>query len=288
MRRTETEEPLPIGKEAASGGRSPVSAKTEKRNDLVIRLLSAAVLIPFALLVVWAGGWPLAVGAAVFAVVMGYEWSAMAQLKHRWRLMSALALANLTVPLVGVLAGFLVLTAAAIALFASAHRKGWIVAFGVAYAGGMPLALQALRMGPWDGQSAALILMGIVWASDSAAYFAGRGFGGPSLSPDSPNKTWSGAVGAVFCCILCGLIAAGLLKGSLAAWMVTGAAISIIAQGGDLLESSIKRRFGVKDASDFVPGHGGVMDRVDGLGAVCVIGGLIFAVSPGLVLFLGL
>ncbi|MEM7767596.1 MAG: phosphatidate cytidylyltransferase, partial [Pseudomonadota bacterium] len=150
------------------------------------------------------------------------------------------------------------------------------------------IGLLALREGPWDGQAAALIFMAIVWASDSAAYFAGRGFGGPALSPGSPNKTWSGALGAVFCCMLCGAIAAGLVGGDQLAWVCVGGMISVIAQAGDLLESSLKRRFGVKDASGLVPGHGGVMDRVDGLGAVCVAGGLILAAAPGLVAALGL
>ncbi|MEM9740882.1 MAG: phosphatidate cytidylyltransferase, partial [Pseudomonadota bacterium] len=123
--------------------------------------------------------------------------------------------------------------------------------------------------------------------SDSGAYFAGRGFGGPPLSADSPNKTWSGAFGAVICSVLAGAIAAGLLKADLLVWLVFGAVLSVVAQFGDLFESQIKRQFGVKDASGLVPGHGGVMDRVDGLGAVCVLAVAAFLAFPGLVSTLG-
>ncbi|MEL6385997.1 MAG: phosphatidate cytidylyltransferase [Pseudomonadota bacterium] len=256
--------------------------------ELALRLITAAVLIPFALAVVWLGGWSLALGAAAFALAMAYEWSAMSRLKWRKLAMAWVAIANLAVPWVGLSVGLGVLCTGAIVFAGLAGRDRLMAGFGLLYAGGLPLGLQALRMGEWDGQSAALILMAIVWASDSAAYFAGRGFGGPPLSSDSPNKTWSGALGAVFCCTLCGAIAAGILNGNQVVWLLVGAGISVVAQGGDLLESSIKRHYGVKDASRLVPGHGGVMDRVDGLGAVCVIGGLILTASPGLVAALGL
>ncbi len=260
----------------------------EGRGDLGLRLLSAAVLIPFALVVVWQGGWALAGGAALFALAMGHEWSRMSGLGPRWLLMSWLAAVNGLVPLLGFTPAMGLLAAGAVLFAVIARKQHWMAGFGVLYAGGMPLGLQALREGPWNGEAAALVFMAIVWASDSAAYFAGRGFGGPPLSADSPNKTWSGALGAVFCCMLSGAIAAGLLGGNQLAWVLVGAAISVTAQGGDLLESSIKRRYGVKDASGLVPGHGGVMDRVDGLGAVCVVAGLILAASPALVGLLGL
>ena len=131
--------------------------------------------------------------------------------------------------------------------------------------------------------------MGTVWASDTGAYFAGRGFGGPPLAPkDSPSKTWSGAIGAMICSGLCGLIAAGLLDASRISWLFAGFAISIVAQWGDLFESSLKRRYGVKDTSGFLPGHGGVMDRVDGLGMAAVFCAATMALSAPLHGLLGL
>lgn len=160
---------------------------------------------------------------------------------------------------------------------------------GFLYTAVPPLCLFLLREGAWDGRSAALIFMSTVWASDAAAYFAGRGFGGPSLSPkDSPHKTWSGAIGAVLSTTLCGLTAAGLVGGSYVVWLIVGASVSIVAQLGDHFESVIKRRFGVKDTGSIMPGHGGLLDRVDGLGAVCVVTLAMFIIFPNLVSLLGL
>ena len=257
------------------------------RSELTLRILSALVLIPFALFVVSQGGWWLAAGAAAFAAMMGYEWCRMSGHGPMWLAVGALAMANLSFMLVPVSWICAALAGGAVLFAALNHRAFGLAGFGFIYAGGLPLALQILRGGPWDGQAAALILMAIVWASDSGAYFAGRGFGGPTLSADSPNKTWSGALGAVICAVLSGAIAAGLMDGLLAVWLVFGAAISIVAQLGDLAESQIKRRFGVKDASGLVPGHGGVMDRVDGLGAVCGLAIAGFYASPNLVVALG-
>ena len=256
--------------------------------ELALRVISAAILIPFALFVVWAGGWWLAVGAGLFAAAMGYEWSRMSGHGPGWLLVAAISALNLSVPLLAVELFCALLIAVALVFAAINFRDPAIAAFGVLYAGGLPFALQLLRAGPWDGQAAALILMAIVWASDSAAYFAGRGFGGPPLTADSPNKTWSGAIGAVLACMLCGLIAAGLLSAHSLVWALAGAGVSVTAQLGDLFESQLKRRFGVKDASGLVPGHGGVMDRVDGLGAVCIVAVTVFLALPGLVERLGL
>lgn len=262
--------------------------------ELALRIASAAVLIPFALFVVHRGGWWLGAGAAVFAAAMAYEWARMSGQKGAWVAIAGLAAANLAYPALspgqpGLALGVGGLVATGLVLGALNPRAAPLALFGALYAGGMPLALQVLRGGPWDGAAAALILMAIVWASDSAAYFAGRGFGGPALSPkDSPNKTWSGALGALLCSALSGMIAAGLLGASGLVWALFGAAISAVAQGGDLFESQLKRRFGVKDASGLVPGHGGVMDRVDGLGAVCVASVVLFLLVPGLVPTLGL
>ncbi|MEM1390462.1 MAG: CDP-archaeol synthase, partial [Pseudomonadota bacterium] len=161
-------------------------------------------------------------------------------------------------------------------------------AIGLAYVAVMPLALYLLRDGPWEGVAAALIIMSLVWGSDTAAYFTGRSLGGPSLTPESPSKTWSGAIGAVIFTILCGVLAAYITGGGLLIWMAIAFLISVFAQMGDLVESRIKRRYGVKDASGLIPGHGGVMDRVDGLGIVCVAMVAAFYAAPVLPEQLGL
>jgi phosphatidate cytidylyltransferase len=258
--------------------------------DLGLRLISAAALIPFGLFVVWSGGALLAAACALFAGLMAYEWVRMtASPSMKWVVTLAM------LPFVPAAFGALLWSAWALigaALVASlihpvGHRRG-AESFGLLYVSGMPLALYFLRMGPWDGAAAALIYMGIVWGSDSAAYFSGRLLKGPLLHPDSPSKTWSGAIGAVVFSSLCGLLAAHLTQGNQIAWVAMGGLISIIAQLGDLFESSLKRRYGIKDSSGFVPGHGGLLDRVDGLGLVCGVTALAFLFAPALVRVLGL
>ena len=111
-----------------------------------------------------------------------------------------------------------------------------------------------------------LFLFAIVWATDIAAYFAGRTIGGPKLMPAvSPKKTWSGAIGGALGAVVAGLIvveSAGL--GVTPALVILAFMLSAVAQAGDLIESAIKRHFGAKDSSALIPGHGGLMDRLDG------------------------
>nr|WP_300392026.1 phosphatidate cytidylyltransferase [Henriciella sp.] len=267
-------------------------SSSHRTRELALRVLSAAILIPFALFVVSIGGAPLALACALFGAVMGYEWARMTAspvmpLMAFFCLLPSLAMLvvdwTVALALMGACALLTVL------LHPARLPERLIGALGICYASGLPLSLYLLRDGDWNGQAAALIVMGTVWASDSGAYFAGRGFGGPPLSPkDSPSKTWSGALGAMLCSGLCGLIAAGLLDAPRLPWLFAGFCISFIAQWGDLFESSLKRRFGIKDTSGIVPGHGGVMDRVDGLGMACVMAvALLYAAGP-LVDMLGL
>jgi phosphatidate cytidylyltransferase len=161
--------------------------------------------------------------------------------------------------------------------------------FGVIYVFAMVFGLYVLREGPWDGRLAALYFMSFVWASDAAAYFFGRLIRGPRLLPkESPNKTWSGAISAVIACAVCGYLAAGWQDAALLPWVLTGMCISVGAQAGDLFESGLKRRFKVKDSGNILPGHGGLLDRVDGLGAVSILATLTFLSVPGLPALLGL
>lgn len=267
-------------------------ATRQRSRELIIRIISAAVLIPFALLVVSYGGLALAISCALFGAVMGYEWARMTASPIMPVMAVFCALPSL------LMTGFereiaLAALAACAALVVLLHPAKWsdrlVGGLGVVYGAGLPLALFLLRDGDWNGQAAALILMGTVWASDSGAYFAGQGFGGPALSPkDSPSKTWSGAFGALLCSGLCGLIAAGLMDAPRMPWLMAGLLISVVAQWGDLFESNLKRRFGIKDTSGFLPGHGGVMDRVDGLGMACVVAVAVLSVSVTLPGMLGL
>lgn len=166
----------------------------------------------------------------------------------------------------------------------SAYRPAWLVA-GLVYSGIFLAAMLLLRDEP-HGRTAIFWLFGIIWAADSAAYFGGRLIGGPKLWPAvSPGKTWSGAAVGTIAGVLGGLLvilAAGIQLHGM--HIVLGLIVVIAAQLGDLLESAIKRRFGVKDSGNLIPGHGGVMDRCDSLVAASsvalLLGALRFLHEP--------
>ncbi|MCB9961530.1 MAG: phosphatidate cytidylyltransferase [Hyphomonas sp.] len=261
-------------------------------SNLGLRLMSAAVLIPLAIGGVWLGNWVLAVLCAAGAGIMAWEWSGISGFPRPAAMIAFAVAACLSLPLHTPLltSGIFAAGFSFLALVAKGGgRARGAAAFGFLYVSLMPAALWLLRDGPWEGRSAALYFMSFVWASDAAAYFTGRGLGGPRLLPsESPNKTWSGAIGAVIACALCGLAAADIERVPFINWVLAGIAISVVAQVGDLFESGLKRRFKVKDSGSLLPGHGGVLDRVDGLGAVSVFAVLLFELVQGLPAQLGL
>ncbi|KCZ56583.1 hypothetical protein HY29_08355 [Hyphomonas beringensis] len=250
------------------------------------RLLTALVLIPIGLAVVWYGGWWLAIACAVFAAIMSWEWARMSGHPRGFLLCLMSAVFCLSLPLGLMWLQVLIGVLGAVFAFMSAvgrYQNRLTAIMGLVYVTAIAAGLWCLREGPWDGREAALFFMSFVWASDASAYFVGRGLGGPRLIPqESPNKTWSGALGAIAFTSICGIAAADLQQSSLVVWMLAAATLSITAQAGDLLESGLKRRFHVKDSSNLLPGHGGVLDRVDGLGAVAVIGSLALWLYPPL------
>ncbi len=167
-----------------------------------------------------------------------------------------------------------------------AGRRVW-AAGGVLYALLPAIAFVALREGA-GGFATILFLFASVWATDIFAYFTGRAIGGPKLAPAiSPGKTWSGAIGGtIFAVLAVAGLAFVLPDLSLPAILVPTIVLSVVSQVGDLGESAFKRRFGVKDSGNFIPGHGGVMDRIDGLAVAAVALYLIASLSgavPGLI-----
>jgi phosphatidate cytidylyltransferase len=170
--------------------------------------------------------------------------------------------------------------AVAVAVLAG-QQRAWSTG-GVLYAGVLALAPAVLRRDPQMGSAAVFFLFAVVWATDILGYFIGRMVGGPLLAARiSPKKTWAGAVGGA-----AGAVAAGVGFALLAGYAMLGSAVtalvlSIVSQGGDLLESAVKRRFGVKDASHVIPGHGGLMDRLDGFLAAAGVAALIGIVRCG-------
>jgi phosphatidate cytidylyltransferase len=163
-----------------------------------------------------------------------------------------------------------VLGLAGVALLSQQHR-GWTTA-GLLYAGAAQFAAVLLRADREMGFAALIFVLLVVWATDTGGYFAGRGIGGPKLWPRvSPNKTWAGAVGGFAGSLAVAGGFAGLGIGRALPLLFLGAVLSVAGQLGDLFESAVKRRFGVKDSSHLIPGHGGLMDRLDGLVAALVL-----------------
>jgi phosphatidate cytidylyltransferase len=154
---------------------------------------------------------------------------------------------------------------------------------GIPYVGLPAVALALLRNDPSHGLSAIVWVMVAVWSADTLAYFAGRIIGGPKLAPAiSPKKTWAGLGGAVAgSAIASALFCWYAGYGGVAALAAIAGALAIVEQGGDLFKSAWKRHYGVKDSGDLIPGHGGVIDRVDGLVAVAMAAALIGYLRSG-------
>jgi phosphatidate cytidylyltransferase len=211
---------------------------------LMTRVLSALVLAPIAVAAVYFGGWLFAAFWLIAAAVVLWEW---------------------------------------ITLVGGPRRYGWS-AIGCIYAALLLLAPLALRNDAALGTTSILFLFAIVWTTDIAGYFAGRAFGGPKLAPSiSPKKTWSGAIAGLVGSVVIVLVAIRFVPpSSLVALIVVGILLSIVSQAGDLAESALKRYFGVKDSSHIIPGHGGVMDRLDGFWAAAVCAAIIGLARGGL------
>lgn len=272
-----------------------MDAATVKRSrlsrEMGLRIASAVVLIPFGLLVVWQGGVVLALACAAFAALMGREWARMAGLNWPVSLAVLCAIPVLVAGLAPEPWHWQALGAVALVGFginATGLKPAAVAAFGTLYCATPPLAMWLLREGP-EGLLFTLIAMVFVWVTDIAAFFGGRTFAGPLLSPkESPNKRWSGAVAAFAVTVLCGAALALACGWPLLPWCVAALSLSVAAQLGDLLESRFKRSFGVKDAGGIIPGHGGLLDRVDGLGAAMCYALLVLTVAPEALILLGL
>jgi phosphatidate cytidylyltransferase len=243
-----------------------------------LRVLSALALVPIALGIVVAGGWIYTAFVGLLAVLMALEWRRLSEVRfgrEYGRLAGGLALglglaatiftalgrpreAVACIVLGMVLAGLLARTRAAASLWAS---------MGVALVALPAVALVWLRSIPDVGLDLLLWLLIVVWTTDTAAYMVGRRVGGPRLAPSiSPGKTWSGLGGGVIGAGLASVLTYWALDvGRLVHAAGLGALFAVLAQLGDLAESALKRRAGVKDSGSLIPGHGGVLDRVDGL-----------------------
>ncbi len=242
-------------------------------SNLQQRIISGVILALVVLLVTWLGGFAfrllaVAIGAAVYV-----EWRTITALDAgtsakiaEFGLVIVFATILAGLPPTVVFALILFMTAFAILLVLIGQAKKWLP-LGLAYAAVPAASFAFLRSDNAEGLFAILFLFAIVWSTDIFAYFVGRSLGGPKLAPQiSPNKTWSGAIGGTAAAVAAGLGLAGLsgpAGNAILPFVIIF--VSMLAQIGDLFESWIKRQFGVKDSGTLIPGHGGVMDRVDGL-----------------------
>jgi phosphatidate cytidylyltransferase len=270
---------------------APGAAAAQGSRNLLMRVAAALVLAPAAIAIAWAGGWFWTALVTLAAVGLYIEWLMIIGVVQQTRIAAAgiiaLVIAGLCLALgrLDISLAVLALGLAGVVLL-STERRGWAAA-GFCYAAAAEVASLLVRLDATAGFAALILVLLIVWVSDIGGYFAGRGIGGPKLWPRvSPKKTWAGAIGGFVASLA---IAAGVASFckidpfalGLGQVLLLGAALSIASQLGDLFESAVKRRFGVKDSSQIIPGHGGLLDRLDGFVAAIVLAALIGVLRRG-------
>jgi phosphatidate cytidylyltransferase len=267
---------------ASSGGESGGAAAGAKRSDLPARAAAGLVLMIVALAAVWAGLYWFMLFWLIAAILVNWEWQSLIGPERRaYRVLVgslALALAGfLSVDGRAALAIVALSIGAGLAALSGEWRRPW-PGGGVLYAGAMLVAVCTLRVSELEGARVVLWLFALVWGTDIMAYFGGRFIGGPKLwRRISPGKTWSGFIVGITCGAALGALFAPT-PGAAPALFAVGIAGGAVSQGGDLFESAVKRRYGVKDSSRLIPGHGGLMDRLDGF-----IAAAVFAAALGLI-----
>ncbi|MBV1934790.1 MAG: phosphatidate cytidylyltransferase [Parvibaculaceae bacterium] len=254
---------------------TPIADPKKAKSSLLPRVLSALVLAPLVIGLIWYGDWPFSVLIAGAALILASEWRGLVFGEQGGRveqaLMSAASLSGIGAVQFGM--ELIGITLAASFMMLALTYVTWKkipltrIALGFPYIVLPAMVLVWLRADVEWGAAAIVWLFVTIWATDSFAYFAGKTFGGPKLAPVlSPNKTWAGLIGGSIGAALFGAACALYLGSAPVILLATlSAVLAVISQAGDITQSSLKRQAGVKDSGNIIPGHGGLLDRVDGL-----------------------
>ncbi len=276
---------MAVSGEGPATGSAPRPPGARFGPDLKPRVAAAAAMGSVALAAAWIGGFLFAAFWWLASIVVLWEWQ---RLVGGARLFERVVVGALALALAAVSARMNSIAGVAAALVAGAAAVGWIAGrregawagAGALYAGALVASAGLLRVSPSFGMAAILWLFAVVWGTDIAAYFAGRLIGGPRLWPSvSPGKTWAGAIVGAFAGAVLGLMLAAWTN-RLAALFWLGLATAIVSELGDLFESALKRRFGVKDSSGLIPGHGGLMDRLDAFTSASFFAAMVAILHP--------
>jgi len=258
------------------GDAAPAAVAGQGSRNLLLRVIAGVVLAPLAIAIAYAGGWLWTVLVTLAAIGLYVEWLMIVGVARETRMVAsgaiALALAGLCLGLGRIDAALLALAIGlAVVAVLSQGQRIW-TATGFGYAAAAQVASVVVRLDLEMGFVALVFVLLIVWVTDIGGYFAGRGIGGPKLWPRvSPKKTWAGAAGGFAASLAVAFGFAAFDLGKTGALLLLGAVLSVVSQLGDLFESAVKRRFGVKDSSHVIPGHGGLLDRLDGFVAAIIV-----------------
>ena len=267
-------------------GEAARAAVEKPSRNLVMRVIVAAVLAPLAIGIAYVGGvfWIALVTLAVIGLYV--EWLMVIGLAREMRVVAcgivALAIAGVCLAMGRIEIALVILGIGLLATpLIAPERRNWVAA-GFLYAAAAQTASILVRFDAAKGFVALMFVLLVVWVTDSGGYFAGRGIGGPKLWPRvSPKKTWAGAIGGFAAGLIVAACFAALDLGRTGPLLLLGGMLSIVSQLGDLFESAVKRRFGVKDSSHVIPGHGGLLDRLDGFVAAIVVAAIFGLLRAG-------